>query len=190
MKRRSSKIHGRRKNIKETILIFVGILIILFLVFSVTRAIVQRGIKKIAGKQETEVKLVVKTPEKIIVPPKKAPPPTPVHRPVTKNTPKKPSLSPTPFPKKKVTPVLAKEKKESVSIPKKGSFYIQLGAFKSKVNADNLAKSIKDLGYSVTVVKANNLYKVRIPGFSLRKDAVDVLNKLKNKGFEGFVGRQ
>ncbi len=190
MKRRSSKVHGRKKNIKETILIFLGILIILFLVFSVTRAIVKRGIKKIAGGEETQIKLVVKTPKGAITYPKKTPSPTPVHKIVIKNTPPKKSVLPTPLPKKKVTPASKKEKKEGVSTPKKGSFYIQLGAFKSKANADNLAKSVKKLGYKVAVIKAGKLYKVRIPGFSIRKDALNELDKLKDKGFEGFVGKQ
>ncbi len=190
MKRRSSKIHGRKKNIKETILIFVGIFIILFLVFSVTRAIVKRGIKKFAGEEETQIRLVIKTPKGANLYAEKSPTPTPVQKIVIKNTPQKKVVSPTPLPKKKATPVLKKEKKEGVSTPKKGSFYIQLGAFKSKANADNLAKSVKKLGYKAVVIKAGNLYKVRISGFSLRKEAVNELEKLKDKGFEGFVGKQ
>ena len=185
-KKRASKVHGKRKNLKETIIIFVGVVLILFLVFSVTRAIVQKGVKKLTNEKGTE--LIIKTPKKNINPPKKllfTPTPLikkektktskPIATPTAKKTPKKSKPSPTPGKKAIV----------------KGGFYIQLGAFKSKANAENLVKKVKALGYKdVGYIKARSLYKVRIFGFDSRDSAILELKKLKNKGFEGFVGKK
>ncbi len=188
MKKRSLKVHNRKKNIKETILIFVGILIILFLVFSLTRAIVQRGIKKLTGDTETEIKLIVKTPEGSIATPNTL---TPIPlKVVKKSVKKKITPSPKPTPTKKVVSTKKTPKAPEVKTSGKGRYYVQLGAFRSKENANKLMKTVKNMGYPVIVVKSGDLYKVRITGFSTRNSALSELKKLKKKGFEGFIGKK
>ncbi len=187
-KKRASKVHGKRKNLKETIIIFIGVVLILFLVFSVTRAIVQKGVKRLTNDKDT--KLIIETPKKNINPPKKLSfTPTPLIKKEKTKTPR-PSITPTikRTPKKPKSPKPSSTPVEKAVVRK--GFYIQLGAFKSKANAENLVKKIKALGYkNVRYIKAKSLYKVRIFGFSSRDSAILELEKLKKKGFEGFIGK-
>lgn len=188
MKRRASKARGKRKNLRETILIILGMVLIIFFVFSVTRAIVMKGVQKYNKNMEIKTNLIVKTPEtdKEVV--KKFNTPIASNKKEEVVPIKRPTPKPTPIPIKKKTPVPVTKPITSQSVSR---YYIQIGAFKSESNAKSLAAKARSLGYkNVTYTKENNLYKVRIYGFPSRDKALFELEKLKKKGFEGFVGKK
>ena len=176
----------KKKNKKETFILIIGLILILFLVFSVTRAIVRKGIEKYT-KEKPEVKITVKTIEGANHSEKISFTPTPI---IKRPKPKK-KVTPTPIPTSKKQVVSKKEKVTTQKTYPKGLYYIQVGAFRSKTNANSLVKKINTLGYkNVSVIKVGNLYKVRIFGFASKEKALSELEKLKKKGFEGFVGKK
>ncbi len=186
MGKRASRKRDKRKNKKETLILIIGLLLILFLVFSVTRAIVQKGIEKYT-KEKPKVTLTIKAKGETVPSKKISFTPTPIIR---KTKPKKVATPVfTSTPKKRVTP-----KKEKVTLNKayiKEGYYIQVGAFKSEANAKSLVKKINALGYkNITIVKVGGLYKVRVFGFDSKQKALSELEKLKKKGFEGFIGKK
>ena len=70
----------------------------------------------------------------------------------------------------------------------------QVGAFKSKGNAESLANTIHALddtigaGYKNAYVRyINNYYKVQVGAFSKKENAQKVVNDLKSKGINAFI---
>lgn len=63
----------------------------------------------------------------------------------------------------------------------------QCGVFSVKGNADNLAKRLRDAGFTVMIIVANNKYTVQVGAFSIRDNAVQMMNKVKAKGFSAIV---
>lgn len=67
------------------------------------------------------------------------------------------------------------------------SSYVQVGAFASRSNANNLAKSLEKFG-GVEVFPSNNskglLYLVRLGPFSARSEAVNMQKSMRDKGFK------
>lgn len=69
-----------------------------------------------------------------------------------------------------------------------GKLYrVQVGAFKKKGNADNLAKKLKAQGYDVIVKKVGDLYKVQCGAFSKKENAEALYKKLVNDGYKPFI---
>ena len=69
-----------------------------------------------------------------------------------------------------------------------GKLYrVQVGAFKKKGNADNLAKKLKAQGYDVIVKKVGDLYKVQCGAFSKKENADALYKKLVNNGYKPFI---
>jgi N-acetylmuramoyl-L-alanine amidase len=66
-------------------------------------------------------------------------------------------------------------------------YRVQVGAFKKKGNADNLAKKLKDKGYDVITKKVGELYKVQCGAFSVKKNAQGVYDKLVKDGYKPFI---
>ncbi|HAX99029.1 MAG TPA: hypothetical protein DCY12_09145 [Candidatus Atribacteria bacterium] len=94
-----------------------------------------------------------------------------------------PSLPPS-QPKPTPTPVPP----QSTS-PPTGSFYLQAGAFSSESNANNMAKSLKEMGFGATVEKSGNLFKVKVYGFKTKQEASEAVQRIKSKGFDAFIGQ-
>lgn len=70
-------------------------------------------------------------------------------------------------------------------------YRVQIGAFSSNPNAQNLAQKARAKGFSdAYVVKVGNLFKVQIGAFSSKSNAENMLAKAKAKGFGGFVTTQ
>ncbi|HHU60713.1 MAG: SPOR domain-containing protein [Bacillota bacterium] len=68
-------------------------------------------------------------------------------------------------------------------------FYrVQVGAFSEKVNADNLAKRLKDDGYECLVTPGPP-YRVQTGAFSSEGNAKNLMDELKSKGFEAIIVR-
>lgn len=69
-----------------------------------------------------------------------------------------------------------------------GKLYrVQVGAFKKKGNADNLAKKLKAQGYDVIVKKVGDLYKVQCGAFSKKENADALYKKLVKDGYKPFI---
>ncbi len=75
-------------------------------------------------------------------------------------------------------------------------YYIQIGAFQEKRNAEKTAENFRKKGYSTLVVfplpsEKRKLYKVRIGGVKTRKEAEDLKADLeKSEKTQGFIVRQ
>ncbi len=78
-----------------------------------------------------------------------------------------------------------------LEVPKpvtKSKFYIQIGAFGSKPNAEAQLKKAEKVGFKGIVVKESTLFKPRVGPFSSQADADANLEKLKTKlSIKGFV---
>ena len=77
--------------------------------------------------------------------------------------------------------------KESEAVSGKKIYTVQVGAFSSEKNAQNLAKEIKDKGFSSYVIKGKTLYKVQVGKFKNYKEARNLSQKLKELGYPIFV---
>jgi N-acetylmuramoyl-L-alanine amidase len=84
-----------------------------------------------------------------------------------------------------------KKKASSTPAPSKPStgklFYVQIGAFSEKVNADRLEAKAKKDGYNVFVKKEGSLYYVQIGAFSNEKNANALKAKAEKDGYNVFV---
>ena len=77
--------------------------------------------------------------------------------------------------------------KESDIVSNKKVYTIQVGAFSAEKNALNLAKEIKEKGYQTYVVKGETLYKVQVGEFKSYQEAQDISQRLKELGYPIFV---
>lgn len=69
-----------------------------------------------------------------------------------------------------------------------GTVYrVQVGAYKSKGNADVMLASLKNEGFSGFIVTAGDIYRVQVGAFSSKDNAENMLAKLKKAGINGFV---
>lgn len=66
-------------------------------------------------------------------------------------------------------------------------YRVQVGAFKNKGYADNLANKLKADGYDTYVVVADGFYKVQTGAFKNRQNASNLANKLKKAGYDAYV---
>ncbi|MGR6854901.1 N-acetylmuramoyl-L-alanine amidase [Bacillus halotolerans] len=68
-----------------------------------------------------------------------------------------------------------------------GLYKVQIGAFKVKANADNLATSAESKGFDAIVLLKDGLYKVQIGAFSSKENADALAAKAENTGFDAMV---
>lgn len=66
-------------------------------------------------------------------------------------------------------------------------YKVQVGAFKSKENADNYAKELEKDGFSTYVVKSGSLYKVQVGAFASRENAENYAKKLEAKDYPTYI---
>lgn len=68
-------------------------------------------------------------------------------------------------------------------------YRVQLGAFKSKANAEAFCKIIQQVpNYSSAYVRlVNGLYKVQVGAFSIKQNAQNMVNDLKLHGYNAFI---
>ena len=66
-------------------------------------------------------------------------------------------------------------------------YRVQVGAFKNKGYADNLANKLKADGYDTYVVVADGFYKVQTGAFKNRQNANNLASKLKKAGYDVYV---
>ena len=67
------------------------------------------------------------------------------------------------------------------------TYYVQIGAFGLKKNADNYAAKAKKAGFNTYIKKEGLLYKVQIGAFSNKKNAEALVTKAKKAGFNAII---
>lgn len=81
-------------------------------------------------------------------------------------------------------------KSELPAPPKPGSGWsLQIGAYRSRENADKQAAALKAKGYPATVSQIGGLFRVRVGSYPERAEADRVAAKLKQEGFASSVSR-
>lgn len=66
-------------------------------------------------------------------------------------------------------------------------YRVQVGAFKSKSNAEKLKNELSTKGYSSFITIVSGLYKVQIGAFRNKSNAQNLVNELKQKGYNSFI---
>lgn len=67
-------------------------------------------------------------------------------------------------------------------------YRVQVGAFASKANAENLLETLKRKGFSDAYVKqVNNLYKVQVGAYSQKSNADNMRIRLQSMGYSPFI---
>jgi len=70
-------------------------------------------------------------------------------------------------------------------------FWVQVGSFSSRSNADNLGQTLTEQGLEVeterVILSGSNYYRVRVGPFSDREKGLDMLRRLRDMGIEGRV---
>ncbi|WP_033829073.1 N-acetylmuramoyl-L-alanine amidase [Bacillus andreraoultii] len=85
--------------------------------------------------------------------------------------------------KRKSTP-----KPQSKPNKSSGTIYrVQVGAFKSKANAEALEKKVQAKGFDAFVKLVDGLYKVQVGAFSVKANAERQRDRLKKAGFDAFI---
>lgn len=68
-------------------------------------------------------------------------------------------------------------------------YTVQVGLFRNKIYADNLLLRLKRQGYPAYLDMTNNLYRVRVGEYDQLDRAVDMEQRLKNRGYTTFLTR-
>jgi cell division septation protein DedD len=89
-------------------------------------------------------------------------------------------------------PVVAAAKPDSTRAENLSGYWIQLGLFKDRTNADGLAKRLREQGVSIQVAHvtrsdAATYHAVRAGAFPDRARAIAARDELHRKGFDGFI---
>ena len=71
--------------------------------------------------------------------------------------------------------------------PEQKYYRVQVGAFKSEVNAKRLQTKLKSVGFNVIIKQINGLYKCQLGAFKNKSNAEDLLQSVKSKGFDAFL---
>jgi N-acetylmuramoyl-L-alanine amidase len=66
-------------------------------------------------------------------------------------------------------------------------YKVQIGAFRIKSNADNLASEAISKGFDAVALLRDGLYKVQIGAFALKENAESLAVKARNAGFDAMV---
>lgn len=144
------------------------------------------------SRREQEIRSVI-APEPMAVPSPVTPPaskkvgrPAPPPAPVSRPTPASVSR-PAPVPKQPtVAPSGASKPASDVS---SAAFRVQVGAFRSRENAEALVRRLQEDGFQPFINYTAGMYRVRIGPFSDRADADRLAEELRAKNYEVFVTR-
>ena len=98
--------------------------------------------------------------------------------------PAKPAVASTTPDKSKVTAIQAEKTKPIAGQPVADHAYLQVGAFKSKTNADNLAQSLSKISQCpVVAIPDGGFYKVRLGGFDSESALLACKNVIITNGY-------
>nr|MDH3176876.1 N-acetylmuramoyl-L-alanine amidase [Bacillus pumilus] len=78
---------------------------------------------------------------------------------------------------------------KAFQLKKKASnlYKVQVGAFKVKANADELAATLKSKGFDAFVVLEGGMFRVQAGAFRTKQNADDLVARLKQAGHDAFV---
>lgn len=80
---------------------------------------------------------------------------------------------------------------DSIDHPEGGmtpsGYTVQVGLFRNKIYADNLLLRLKRQGYPAYLDTSNGLYRVRVGNYEQLDQAVDMEQRLKNRGYTTFL---
>ena len=78
---------------------------------------------------------------------------------------------------------------KSTATPEKEGvmYYVQVGAYKVKGNADAQLKKVKDAGFDTHMIQIDGLYKIQVGAYKVKANANAMLEKVKTAGFNAFV---
>lgn len=143
------------------------------------------------SRREQEIRSVI-APEPMAVP-SPVPPPAPkeVSRPappVSRPTPA-PVSRPTPAPVPKQPTVAPSGATKPAGDVSSAGFRVQVGAFRSRENAEALLRRLQEDGFQPFINYAAGMYRVRIGPFSNRADADMLAEELRAKNYDVFVTR-
>lgn len=74
-----------------------------------------------------------------------------------------------------------------ITVTTKKLYRVQIGAFKTKLFADNYARKARKDGYSAFVVKSGNIYRVQVGAFSSQTNARNYASAAQKKGYAAFI---
>ena len=66
-------------------------------------------------------------------------------------------------------------------------YHVQVGAYKSKANADAQLNRVKAAGFDTYMVQIGGLYKIQVGAYREKANADNMLKKLKSAGFNAFI---
>ena len=66
-------------------------------------------------------------------------------------------------------------------------YRVQVGAYKSKANADAQLARVKAAGFDTYMVQVGGLYKIQVGAYREKTNADNMLKKLKSAGFDAFI---
>jgi N-acetylmuramoyl-L-alanine amidase len=66
-------------------------------------------------------------------------------------------------------------------------YRVQVGAFRIKNNADNIANELRQKGYETYIYIEDGLYKVQVGAFRIRANAEKLVEELKSQGYEAII---
>ena len=91
-------------------------------------------------------------------------------------------------PTKKEEPVKEEPVKEEKPV-KEGSTYLvcQVGAYKTKTNANTALKKVKAAGFDACLTQVDGLYKIQVGQYDKKVEADAMLAKIKKAGFDAII---
>jgi cell division protein FtsN len=66
-------------------------------------------------------------------------------------------------------------------------YFVQVGAYTIKSNADTMLNRVKKAGFDAFVKEADGYYKVQVGAYSVKSNATTQLAKVKDAGFDAFI---
>jgi len=203
----------RKKDPVETIVILAGGLVIVVFAFFAARGDLEAYTSIITGSwvkekgdtgpasqlvsesvEQEVLNVQQKSPE--VLPPSETPPPSPLQ--TAQKEPDSVTVSqienqsapkPTSTPPVSKSPASEARPDQASSVSNKEGYYVQAGAFSQIANAERMRSLLKELGFTASIENDNNVYKVRIYGFTTFEEAKQTVSKLASQGIEAFAGK-
>lgn len=141
------------------------------------------------SRREQEIRSVI-APEPMAVP-------SPVSPPAPKKVAPAPVSQPTPAPVSRPVPAPESQKPtvapsgatKPASAVSSAAFRVQVGAFRSRENAEALVRRLQEDGFQPYINYAGGIYRVRIGPFSNRADVDRLAEELRAKNYDVFITR-
>lgn len=69
-------------------------------------------------------------------------------------------------------------------------YTVQIGAYKNIMYATKLGDKVKETGFNTSIIKIGDLYKVQVGEFDTIIAAIDILHKLDEVGYIGYITKR